>query len=142
MRLRIHLHLDLTVQASGDGGLGDSVELLQPPAEDRLGRLLGRPEIGASGHRDRHDGLGLGIHPEDPWPGGALGKGVSRMLSSRSRTLSMAKSMSVPQEKRRVTRLTPSRDTEVTFSTPGTAATWASTRSVTRRSTSAGATSG
>ena len=46
----------------------------------------------------------------------------SRMLSTRSRTLSMAKSMSVPQAKRSVTRLTPSRDTDVTFSTPGTAA--------------------
>ncbi len=67
---------------------------------------------------------------------------LSRMLSNRSRTLSMAKSMSVPQAKRRVTRLTPSLETEVTRSTPGTAAPWASTRSVTSRSTSAGATSG
>jgi len=67
---------------------------------------------------------------------------VSRMLSSRSRTFSMAKSMSVPQAKRSVTRLTPSLDTDVTRSTPGTAALWASTRSVTNRSTSAGATSG
>ena len=60
----------------------------------------------------------------------------------RSRTLSMAKSMSVPHWNRTVTRLTPSRDTEVTRSTPGTAAASASTRSVTSRSISAGATSG
>ncbi len=54
----------------------------------------------------------------------------------------MAKSMSVPQPKRRVTRLTPSLETDVTRSTPGTAAASASMRSVMRRSTSAGATSG
>ncbi len=67
---------------------------------------------------------------------------ASRRLSIFSRTPSMAKSMSVPHVKRSVTRLTPSRDTDVTFSTPGTAAASDSTRSVTTRSTSAGATSG
>ncbi len=72
----------------------------------------------------------------------ALSGSASRTLSRRSRTLSMAKSMSVPHAKRSVTRLTPSRDTDVTRSTPGTAAHSASMRSVTRRSTSAGATSG
>ncbi len=54
----------------------------------------------------------------------------------------MAKSMSVPQAKRTVTRLTPSRDTDVTRSTPGTATARDSIGSVTSRSTSAGATSG
>ena len=72
----------------------------------------------------------------------ALSGSDSRTLSMRSRTLSMAKSMSVPHAKRSVTRLTPSRDTEVTRSTPGAAAACPSMRSVTRRSTSAGATSG
>ena len=64
------------------------------------------------------------------------------MLSSRSRTLRVAKSMFVPHAKRRVTRLTPSWDTEVTFSTPGTAAACCSMGSVTSRSISAGATFG
>ena len=72
----------------------------------------------------------------------ALSGSTSRTLSMRSRRFSMAKSMSVPHAKRSVTRLTPSRETEVTRSTPGTAAASASMRSVTRRSTSAGATSG
>src|SRR5690606_4611781 len=63
-----------------------------------------------------------------------------RPLSSRSRTLSTAKSMSVPQAKRSVTRETPSRDTLSTRSMPGTAATCRSISAVTRRSTSVGAT--
>jgi hypothetical protein len=61
---------------------------------------------------------------------------VCRTWSSRSRTFSIAKSMSVPHPNRRVTRLTPSRETEVIRSSPGVDATWASTRSVTSRSTS------
>ena len=60
----------------------------------------------------------------------------------RSRTLSIAKSMSPPHAKRSVTKLTPSRDTEMTRSTPGTAAALASTCSVISRSISPGATSG
>ena len=64
------------------------------------------------------------------------------MLSSRSRTLSTAKSMSVPQANLSVTSEMPSRDTLSTRSTLGTALTFCSTISVTNRSTSLGATSG
>ena len=50
--------------------------------------------------------------------------------------------MSVPHAKRRVTRLMPSWESDVTFSTPGTAAACCSIGSVTSRSISAGATLG
>ena len=63
------------------------------------------------------------------------------MLSSCSRTLSTAKSMSVPHAKRSMTREIPSRDTLSTRSTPGTELTRCSMRSVRKRSTSRGATS-
>jgi hypothetical protein len=72
----------------------------------------------------------------------ALSGNVSRRLSIFSRTLSMAKSMSVPHAKRTVTRLTPSRLTDEVPSTPGTVAACASMGAVTIRSTSAGATFG
>jgi len=72
----------------------------------------------------------------------AISGSMSRALSSRSRTFSAAKSMSVPQAKRSVTRDTPSRETLSMRSMPGTAATWRSISAVTRRSTSLGATPG
>ena len=50
--------------------------------------------------------------------------------------------MSAPHTKRSVTRLTPSCEIEVTFSTPPTAAACCSIGSVTSRSISMGATSG
>jgi hypothetical protein len=50
--------------------------------------------------------------------------------------------MSVPHAKRNNTSETPTRLTLSTFSTPGTVLTCCSTRSVTKRSTSAGATFG
>ena len=75
---RAHLDLNLAVEASHDLGLRHPVELFEPAAEDRLGQLLRRPEIGAAGHGEHHHGIGLRIHPQDPGAGGRAGQLVAQ----------------------------------------------------------------
>ena len=64
----VDVDLDLAVEPAGDRRLRDPVELLEPAAEHRLGQLLGLPQIGFSRHREHHDRLGVGIHPQDARP--------------------------------------------------------------------------
>src|SRR5690606_22859055 len=152
---------------AGHAGLRDAVDLLETPTEHGFGELLEVPEADVAGDADRHDRLAARIGAQHDRARRTLRQDVaqridllahvergeihvraarsgrtSRTASVVSRALSAAKSMSVPHAKRRTTSDAPSRVMLSTRSTPGTVATCCSTGSVTKRSTSAGATSG
>ena len=77
---RVHINLNLAVEATGDRRLRHPVELLQATAEDAIGNFLVLKKVGAPGQGDRQDRFGLRIDAQDRGTLGGLRKRLANVV--------------------------------------------------------------
>ena len=77
---RIHLDVNLTLEATRDRRLGNPVDLLQAALEHLLGQILERPQIVPAGNADGDDRLGGGIGTQHDGPVGQFGKLIPNIV--------------------------------------------------------------
>ena len=56
-KLRVHLHMYLSLQSASQRRLGDPIDLLEPSLEDHLGEVLERRQVALASDAQRHDRL-------------------------------------------------------------------------------------